>query len=226
MPTQKDLKRLVRSRMKKTGESYTAARAQLLKKKPSTHKKLPEPAEYARLAGMSEDAVKAKTGCNWERWVNTLDRFGADKMPHCDVAQLVHDKFKIDGWWAQTVTVGYERIRGLREIGQRRDGAYEANKSKTVAVPIAKLYSAFSTKRTRDRWLADKDLKIRTSTREKSMHITWDDGTLVQVYFTKKGPAKSQVAIQHTRLPDKAAVTKMKEYWAERLGELAKQLSA
>ena len=33
MPTGKDLKRLVRARMKKTGESYTAARAQLLKKK-------------------------------------------------------------------------------------------------------------------------------------------------------------------------------------------------
>ena len=31
MPTQKDLKRLVRSRMKKTGEAYTAARLQLVK---------------------------------------------------------------------------------------------------------------------------------------------------------------------------------------------------
>ena len=31
MPTNKDFKRLVRSRMEKTGESYTSARAQLLK---------------------------------------------------------------------------------------------------------------------------------------------------------------------------------------------------
>ena len=35
MPTQKDLKRLVRSRMKKTGEAYTAARLQLLKNEPT-----------------------------------------------------------------------------------------------------------------------------------------------------------------------------------------------
>jgi hypothetical protein len=34
MPTQKDLKRLVGSRMKKTGEAYTAARLQLLKNTP------------------------------------------------------------------------------------------------------------------------------------------------------------------------------------------------
>ncbi len=32
MPSQKDLKRLVRARMQKTGEAYTAARAQLLAK--------------------------------------------------------------------------------------------------------------------------------------------------------------------------------------------------
>src|SRR6185503_8061251 len=36
MPKHKDLKRLVRSRMKKTGESYTAARAQLIHKKTRT----------------------------------------------------------------------------------------------------------------------------------------------------------------------------------------------
>ena len=34
MPTQKDFKRLVRRRMQKTGESYTAARAQLLEHTP------------------------------------------------------------------------------------------------------------------------------------------------------------------------------------------------
>ena len=33
MPRQKDLKRVVRARMQKTGESYTAARLQLVRKK-------------------------------------------------------------------------------------------------------------------------------------------------------------------------------------------------
>ena len=36
MPTNKDFKRVVRARMTKTGESYTAARAQLLKKRQTT----------------------------------------------------------------------------------------------------------------------------------------------------------------------------------------------
>ncbi len=70
MPKHKDLKRRVRARMQKTGESYTTARAQLLKKKQSSGatKKEPSPADYARLAGMSDDAVRARTGYTWERW--------------------------------------------------------------------------------------------------------------------------------------------------------------
>jgi hypothetical protein len=40
------------------------------------------------------------------------------------------------------------------------------------------------------------------------------------LYFVRKGRAKSQVAIQHRRLADRAAATKMKTYWEERLATL------
>ena len=56
MPKQKDLKRLIRARMEKTGESYTAARSRILKQT------TPPSAEFARLAGMTDDAVRAVGG--------------------------------------------------------------------------------------------------------------------------------------------------------------------
>ena len=43
MPKQKDLKRLIRTRMQKTGESYTIARSQVL------DKSSPRPTEFAAL---------------------------------------------------------------------------------------------------------------------------------------------------------------------------------
>ncbi len=114
MPTNKDFKRLVRARMQKTGESYTAARARLLTKQQVTPKQARTP-DYARLAGMMSDAaLKAKTGCPWERWVRALDRVQAHTWPHRRIAEYVHEKYKVPGWWSQTVTVGYERIKGLR----------------------------------------------------------------------------------------------------------------
>ena len=67
MPANKDFKRLVRARMQKTGESYTAARRQLLDRTPShvspepavAMALPPAPADYARIAGMSDAAVMA-----------------------------------------------------------------------------------------------------------------------------------------------------------------------
>jgi hypothetical protein len=224
MPTNKDFKRLVRGRMQKTGEAYTTARTHLLKQKPPAARP-PAKVDYAKLAGRSDAVLKAKTGCTWERWVKALDHARAHTWPHREIASYVHEKYKIPGWWVQTVTVGYERIKGLRAVGQRRDGSFEASKSRTFAVPLVRLYRAVHDSRTRARWLPDVDLTVRTATRGKSMRITWPDRTSVEVGFTSKGPAKSQVAVQHGKLPDRAAAARMKQYWGERFDALGDVLS-
>jgi hypothetical protein len=225
MPTNKDFKRVVRTRMRKTGESYTAARAQLRQKKPTHSPVLPTPADYAKLAGLSDEAVKAKTGCTWERWVWALDLVKANTWPHRAIAEYVHEKYNVPDWWAQTVTVGYERIRGLREIGQRRGGAYEATKSKTFPVSVSKLFRAFSHTGTRAKWLDGVDLAVRKATPNRSMRITWSDGTSVELWFTAKERSKAQVQVQHTKLPNKQAASRMKGYWEERLGALSELVS-
>jgi uncharacterized protein YndB with AHSA1/START domain len=223
MTTQKDFKRLVRGRMQKTGESYTAARAKLLARKP-TAATPSRPPDYAKLAGMSDANLKKNTGCTWERWVKALDHVDAHTWPHREIATYVREKYKVKSWWVQTVTVGYERIKGLRAIGQRRDGSFEASKSRTFAVPLAKLYGAFHDSRIRSRWLPGVDLTIRTATRGKSMRITWPDRTSVEVGFASPGAGKSRVALSHVKLPDKAAAARLKEYWSERFDALREVL--
>ena len=69
MTKEKDLKRLIRARMDKTGESYTAAKAVLSKAASPRKPKL----DYA-LAPMSDDAVKAKTGRAWRGWWSSWRR--------------------------------------------------------------------------------------------------------------------------------------------------------
>ncbi len=123
MPRDKDRKRIIRTRMEKTGESYTTARAHVISK--TREKAQPAPrVDHAALAGMSDQSVAAKTGHTWQEWVRLLDADEAAAMRHRDIAALVHGKHGVGDWWAQTVTVGYERIKGLRDLGQRRDGAY------------------------------------------------------------------------------------------------------
>ncbi len=230
MPTGKDLKRLVRARMKKTGESYTAARAQLLDKRTvvSAFKRTPvrpkpDTTSYATLAGMSDASVKKATGCTWERWVKALDKMGAAEKPHRDIAKAVA-AFGTPSWWTQTVTVGYERIRGLRAKGQLRSGAYQTTKSRTVNVPLARLYTAFSDARTRARWL-DANATIKSASPKKRVRLVWDDGTAAIVGFYAKGAAKSFVAVEHVKLPSQAAADARKKAWTEALDRLAHALT-
>jgi hypothetical protein len=156
MTEDKDVKRLVHRRMRKTGESCTTARSHFV-----ARGGVVLPVGYADLAGMSDEAVSAKTGRSWPAWVQVLDDIGGRDKPHREIAAWLRKHEELGAWWSQTVTVGYERIRGLREIGQRSDGTYEATKSKTFASPIAKVYEAFSTKRGRAGWLDEAGIKVR-----------------------------------------------------------------
>jgi hypothetical protein len=231
MPRQKDLKRLVRARMKKTGEAYTTARSQILKKprsRPTARLTAALSAapkkDYAALAGMSDASIKAKTGCNWQKWVKSLDYYGAEKMSHAEIAEVVK-KYKVGDWWTQTVTVGYERIKGLRARGQRRDGSYEATKSRTFDVPVTKLFDAWADKAVRDRWLNGTTVKVRTATAPKSIRLELADGGILAVGFTPKGKGKSAVAVSQAKLADRETAERLKAYWAERLDALGEVLA-
>lgn len=224
MPRDKDFKRLVRTRMRKTGEAYTAARAQILKKsKPSTR----EPAvDYAALAGMSDDVIKARTGCTWKRWVHALDYHGAAQLSHREIAQLIREKYQTPSWWTQTVAVGYERIKGLRARGQSREGTFAATKSRTFAVPVETLFTAWHDARLRRQWLPEDGVRIRTATAPKSIRLGWSDGSIIAVGFTSKGEGKSAVALEHAKLADRDAANRAKAYWTERLSALGDMLAS
>lgn len=231
MPLNKDLKRLVRARMAKTGEAYTAARANIIKKPKSTTVSKDAPAivansvDYAALAGTSDATIKARTGCTWERWVHALDHLGAEEMTHREIATLVNTRYKIPDWWSQTVTVGYERIKGLRARGQRRDGTYEATKSRTFNVPVTVLFDAWADAKMRRRWLNGAKVNVRTATAPKSMRLDWTDRSIIAVGFAAKGKSKSSVAVQHEKLPDRDTAERLKQYWSDRLDALGEVLS-
>lgn len=210
MTTQKSFKRLVRTRMEKTGESYTAARASLLT--------APEP-DAEPVLTTSDATIRERTGRGWEEWFDVLDEWGAAERPHKEIARWVAAQLDIEplAWNAQAITVSYERARGGREIGQRSDGSFTATISKTVAVPVEALFDAF----------ADKALTVRTATRPKSARYDFArNGSRVHATFIAKEDAKSTIALEHTRLPDAGEVDRMKGYWRERLDGLKTELEA
>ncbi|MGY0005748.1 hypothetical protein ACW0Q9_17820, partial [Micromonospora sp. I033] len=135
MTSHKSFKSRVRARMARTGESYTTARRQLLAKAAAE----PTPAPVADAGRGQQDRISAallreRTGHDWDGWFARLDAWGATARTHTEIARWLVTEHEVPGWWAQTVTVGYEQARGLRAPGQRRGGGFEATVSRTLAV--------------------------------------------------------------------------------------------
>jgi hypothetical protein len=222
MTRQKSFKQEVRARMEKTGESYSEARRQLLAK---AERKAEAASVEEFEPVMSDEAIERRTGKRWGEWFAILDSWGAAERPHKEIAAWLAEKHDVDGWSAQSVTVGYERARGLRVPGQRPGGEFSATASRTIAAPVERLFEAFTDETVREQWLPGAELRERTSTSPKSARFDWEDGsTRVVAGFSAKGDAKSQVALEHERLPDAEAAAEMKAFWRERLSALKERM--
>jgi hypothetical protein len=219
MTQQRTFKRRVRERMAKTGESYTAARRMLI-----AAGDRPEASGGEFVPLVAEERVVEATGRGWQEWLAILDEWGAASHTHTEIARWLREEHGVDGWYSQTLTVGFERARGLRAPGERPDG-FAVSVTRTIAVSVERLYDSFVDARLRERWLPGAELRERTATEPRSARYDWEDGaTRVIVGFDAMGAAKSRIALSHERLPDADAAEEMKLWWRERLTELKARL--
>src|SRR5918912_2149682 len=98
MTEHKSFKRLVRARMRKTGESYTAARARLLAA--TTEPGAPQP-----VLATSDEAIRERTGRGWEEWFDVLDEWGAGDRPHREIARWLAGQLGLEplAWNVQAI---------------------------------------------------------------------------------------------------------------------------
>jgi len=170
MTRQSTFKGRVRERMGKTGESYTAARRQLLDRPHETRREPPE----AIAQRISDEALAEATGRHYEGWFELLDGWGAQERRHGEMARWLVDEQGVPGWWAQTVTVAYEQARGLRLPGQQPDGTFDASATKTVGVPVERLFEAFADEELRARWLPGDSLRVGSVQPGRSLRGGWE----------------------------------------------------
>ena len=224
MTEQKSFKRLVRRRMEKTGESYTAARAQLLAGDEAAAVD-PDVLQFP----CSEERLREQTGRGWEEWFDLLDTWDAESLGHTEIARMVGEQPGVPGWYAQAVAMSYERARGLRAIGQRTgsDG-FVAGVSKTIAASAQDVFAAFADPSMRAGWLGDLVLSERTVSKPKTTarYDVGDGPTRLFVTVEDKGPAKSTIVVEQWRLADAAEREDRKDYWRRKLATLKTELEA
>jgi hypothetical protein len=173
----------------------------------------------------SDQAVRAKTGMDWGQWFKILDKAGAKKMTHTEIAAYLRKEQGVGTWWNQMVAVAYEHERGLRGKFQKFDGGFSASGSRTIAAPMEKAFAAWADDTLRKRWLPDGKLEITSATPGKYVRGKWGASRL-SVGFFGKGAAKTQVAVEHAKLASSKESARMKDYWFAALNRFRELLEA
>jgi hypothetical protein len=244
------LKTVIRDRVAKTGERYTTARRHVLKSLPpkSSGASTPVPTSppstpaASSKGGLSDAKSREKTGHGLDHWFAVLDTFDGVAKGHTAAARHLYDAHGVDGWYAQGITVAYERARGVRAVNQRCDGEYEVSASKVVSATTRDIVKAFADRRERRSWTDGIDadlagalssaLSARTAkgftvkpNGQAHVRFKWNDTTvLVQLWPKPKG--KVSVTVTNGKLASAEMVEERRRKWRAALASLATFLSA
>jgi hypothetical protein len=243
MTEARKLKQAIRARARKTGERYTTARQQILNARrkrtaapsPSAPAAPTRPPAASR-SGLSDKAVRDKTGHGFDHWFAVLDSFGAARG-HTAMARHLAQDHGVPGWHAQGITVAYERARGLRAMNQASTG-FQVSVSKMVAAPLDAVLEALRGP-ARRKWLAGADPALRraldaglaagakgvvSGPKRSRVRYKWD-GTNVELVMEPRRTGTSVVA-SNTRLSDAAQVAERRAQWRVALDALKEHLGA
>lgn len=246
MTLKKKLKSAVRARSRKTGESYTAARRQLLalrqKAAPAAPAAPPPPPPKPSLTkgAVTDDACRKKTGFGLDHWFAVLDAFGAPAKGHTAAAAHLDREHGVSSWYSQGITVSYERARGLRDLHQSSAGTYRVSVTKSVPASVAEVVDAIQSADRRAAWLAQADPEIGqalaaafTGVKPREVKTRGSDyawlrfrlaGKTVVLHVTAKPKGGTSVVADHSDLPTADLVELRRAQWRKALAGLSRHL--
>lgn len=213
MTKQESFKRRIRARMAKTGERYGAARRVLIEQATGRRR------VWVATPELSEETVRDATGRGWEDWCDAIDAWPGRGEGHTAIARHLRAEHGLDGWWAQTVTIGYERITGLRLKYQQPDGTFTAGRSKTVRIDASLLREMLLDPDDRDVLFPDLPTELRSRPTSKSIRIAIGEGVALFALDTRDD-GRTTVSVAHERLPTADATEAWRAFWAEWLATL------
>lgn len=214
MTRNESFKRRVRARMAKTGEKYGAARRVLIEQAPAGGSRA-----WASEPQHSDTLVKENTGRGWEEWCDLIDAWPGHAAGHTAVASWLQDEHGIDGWWAQAVTVGWERISGHRLPGQMADGTFTGSASATITVDPEALRDLLLDDSARMDLFPGMTSTLRSRPTSKNVRLGLPEG-VAMIWTDAKTDGRVTVGVQHAKLASPEAVQHWKDFWREWLRAL------
>ncbi|TVP68851.1 MAG: hypothetical protein EA340_08180 [Nitriliruptor sp.] len=175
-----------------------------------------DPSDATPVARPEQDdaAVLEHTGRTWDEWRAVIDGWPGHPEGHAAVATWLQDEHGVPGWWAQTVTVGWERLTGRRLPHQMADGTFTANRSATITTDPARLNALLRDEDGRAWLFPGLEPEMRSRPGSKNTRIALVAG-VAELAIAPKPGGRATVTVQHSKLPSPAAVVRWKAYWGD-----------
>lgn len=167
----------------------------------------------------SDGAVFEATGKGWNEWRSHIEAWPGHVDGHAAIAAYLDETTTIGGWWAQTVTVGFERMTGARQPYERPDGTFTAGVSRTLKVDAATLRARLLDEGERNKLFPAMATALRSKPSTKALRIDVGSG-VAQFSIDTRPDGHSRVAIQHSKLPAPVEVERWKRFWTVWLDSL------
>lgn len=244
------LKSVIRARARKTGESYTTARRQVVAARPPRTAAVPTPGLETKATALVQGAPPVRdprvprgelsnrtaiksTGHDLDYWFKVLDEFGKANG-HTKAAEFLYSEHKVQAWHAQMITVTWERARGLRQENQSCTGTFQVSVSRSIAASTDWIVDFINDPKARKEWLKASSPALR-----KAMEDAFASGkkmetkkagyarmryrwlsSVVELRVYGKPSEKSSIVADSSDLPDADAVTVRREAFAQALDRL------
>jgi len=165
-------------------------------------------------------AVERATGRSWDAWLDHLNRIGASSLTHQEIATALLPELdgRVDnpGWWAQTIAVVYEQHIGRRVPGQRSDGTFQANVSRSTPLGMEALMQAWSTFAAVDQavlGLVAGDARVSGTEKRMTWRAKARDGATIVVTSEPKKNGTASLVVQHMGCRTQDESRKARQAW-------------
>ncbi|KIH96611.1 hypothetical protein LP52_23875 [Streptomonospora alba] len=174
---------------------------------------------------MAENAhvepIERATGRTWDTWLRFMAGIGAPGLDHRTIALRVSEELAgtVDnpGWWAQSVTVAYERHIGRRVPGQRADGTFETSVSRSTKLGMRELMDAWVEFAADDREVLDlvaADARVGGTEKRMTWRTKAADGSSVLVTSEPGKDGSASIVATRSGLASPEANAEAKARWS------------
>lgn len=167
----------------------------------------------------SDAVILDNTGHSWQYWCEQIDTWPGHDQGHSAVAAWLEQEHEVPGWWAQAITVGWERLTGRRLPHQMADGTFTANRSATITADAVVLAALLRDEDGRALLFPGLAPQLRSRVTSKNVRIDLTTG-VAELAITAKDDGRTTITIQHGKLPAFVDVAHWRAFWGEWLAAL------